>query len=196
VDSASLINQFLLVLRNGGGMQAMLEFACKNLTETFKASRTIVWLVVGDGLRAVESFSIDKEEQLSGLTLSSIESMTIVMAFLSRFPSENGTGVFALPEETSHETIYSNSEVVDKMAFESQILAQLRWRGIFSGFIDIQSDQARVWSDTELKCLQEVSVALSVLVGQIRDASQLAADLCDLKAAQVAGTTITSSQVT
>ncbi|MBY0572282.1 MAG: hypothetical protein K2P84_01260, partial [Undibacterium sp.] len=28
---------------------------------------------------------------------------------------------------------------------------------------------ARVWSDAELKCLQEVSVALSVLVGQIRD---------------------------
>jgi hypothetical protein len=194
VDSAGLINQILLVLRNGGGMQAMLEFACKNLTDTFKASRTIIWLVVGDGLRAIESFPTDKKEQLSGLTLSSIESMTIVMAFLSRFPNESGTGVFILPEEASPKTIYSNSEVADKMAFESQILAQLRWRGIFAGFIDIQSDQTRVWSEPELKCLQEVSIALSVLVGQIRDASQLAADLTDLKAAQLAGTAILSTE--
>ena len=177
-------------------MQALLELACKNLTETFKASRTIVWLVVGDGLRAVECFSINKEERLSGLTLSSIESMTIVMAFLSRFPNEKGTGVFALPDETSEKTIYSNSEVIDKMAFQSQILAQLRWRGIFAGLIDIQSDQARVWNDTELKCMQDVSIALSVLVGQIRDASQLASDLCELKAAQVAGAVVTSADLT
>lgn len=195
MDSASLINQFLLVLRNGGGMKTMLEFACENLTDTFKASRTIVWLVVGDGLRAVECFSVDKKEQLSGLTLSSIESMTIVMAFLSRFPNENGTGVFTLPDETSENTIYSNSVVVDEMAFQSQVLAQLRWRGTFAGFIDIQSDQARVWNDAELKCLQDVSIALSVLVGQIRDASQLASDLCELKATQVASTAMTSADL-
>jgi hypothetical protein len=64
----------------------------------------------------------------------------------------------------------------------SRLLGQLRSRGIFSGFVEIQKcGKTAKWSEAECQEFEEVLAALSVVVQQTSDVSTIEAAMRDLR---------------
>lgn len=186
MDSSKVIKEILLRLRNGADMDAILQYVGQTLTKEFDASRCVIWTVVGDQLECTKEYSSNSCFCFDGISLSSQESMSIVLEFLSRFADEKELGIisiFDIWQDTSmHESserLTSNLKLAD---VRSRLLGQLRSRGIFSGYIDLQqSGRTREWTPEECTAFGEVALVLSVVVQQIFDVRKIACDAADWK---------------
>ncbi len=184
--SAKIINDIFRMLRLDPSMQDVIAYACEALATGLNASRCVVWKVVGDQLEATNEFSTDGETLFLSNALDSQESMGLVLEFLSRFSDESGSGVIAVSDisqdRSMHEDYPRLASLLELADVRSRLLGQLRSRGIFSGFIDIQKcAEAAEWSASECLQFEEVTVALSVLVQQSFDFSHVCRDLDELR---------------
>jgi len=187
MDSSKVTTQILQMLRGGCGMSDILQYACQALTESLNATRCVAWIVVGDGFEAKQECSVDGKNHFQGAVLNSMESMTIVLQFLSRFTDESMIGVVSVPNIEEDAAIQSTPLTLrPRFAAadtKARLLGQLRSRGIFSGFIDIQqSVHTREWTESDCHFFEEVLLTLSVMVQLIFDVCKVGADFEDLTA--------------
>jgi|GEM_PF-1502651 len=183
MNSAVIINEILRMMRQGSDMQRILAYAAEALTKGLGAVRCVFWIVDGDNLVASEEYSTTGMVHFREHVLSAQESTVVVLDFLSRFPDESGTGVIRIQGGAK-----SLSPVLDSLMEVSppggQLLCQLRARGMFCGFIDMhwgRHEADTVCNEDDARALQEVGLALSVVVQQMIDMAKLAADVADLK---------------
>jgi len=183
MNSATVINEILRMLRQGSDMQPILAYAAEALTRGLGATRCVFWIVDGDNLTAKEEFSITSMVHFREHVLSSQESTAVVLEFLSRFPDEDGTGVIRI--QGASKSLSPTLDALMELSMPGgQLLCQLRSRGIFCGFIDMhfgKQDADAIWNDDDARSMEEIGLALSVVVQQMIDLARLANDVANLK---------------
>ncbi|MBU6453719.1 MAG: GAF domain-containing protein [Cyanobacteria bacterium REEB67] len=181
---ASINGRVIALLRRGAAISEILEYACEALTRDLGATRCVVWLVVGDWLQCTQEFCRDEASRcFLGNSLPAQESMALVLEFFSIYPDEAGSGIVA---GTPLIDLNAGGGTMDTLCRAAEVQAtlsgQLRSRGEFSGFIQLQqSGESRTWTDAECEELLDVSQLLSAIVKLDFDQKKLAGDAWDLK---------------
>ena len=142
--------------------------------------------MVGDQLAVTNEFSTIGNTCFVDNQLNSQESMSIVLEFLSRFPDESGAGVISIPDTAQDTDLHKMSRTLSSLLelgeVRGRLMVQLRSRGIFSGFLELQQcGKPREWSTEDAVILQKVAEMLSVVVQQSFDQSKIEMDAQEMK---------------
>jgi diguanylate cyclase (GGDEF)-like protein len=182
----SIISDIIGRLRHSSDLSSILQFAIENLTNATNAERGLIWQIVGDQLSVTNEFAASGRTPFVGQLLPSQESTAILLEFLSRFPDDTGAGVISIPD-TSHDTNLHKmsptlSTLIELGEVKSRLMVQLRSRGRFSGFLELQqSSSVRNWSTQDALTLQMVAEMLSFVVQQTFDQSKIEMDAREMK---------------
>ncbi|HEY9714497.1 MAG TPA: GAF domain-containing protein, partial [Chroococcales cyanobacterium] len=165
---------------------SILQFAIESLTTVAGADRGLIWQVVGDQLAVTNEYAVTGHTCFVGNQLNSQESTAIVLEFLSRFPDESGAGVIAIPDTLKDTNLHKSSPTLSSLIelgdVRARLMVQLRSRGIFSGFLELQQcGKTREWTHQEAMILQSVAEMLSVVVQQSFDQSKIEMDAREMK---------------
>ena len=182
----TIISEIIGRLRHSSDLQSILQFAIEKLVETAGAERGLIWQIDGDHLKVTNEYATSGHNAFVNNKLSPQESTAIVLEFLSRFPDETGAGVISIPntsEDTNlHKVSPTLSSLIELGGVNARLMAQLRSRGIFSGFLELQQcSGAREWSTIDAVVLQKVAEVLSVVVQQSADQSKIEMDAQEMK---------------
>lgn len=186
VPAQAIISDIIGQLRHSSDLTSILQYAIETLTQVVQAERGLIWQVVGDQLAVTNEFATSGHTCFVGNQLGSQESTAIVLEFLSRFPDESGAGVISIPD-TSHDTNLHKmsptlSSLIELGEVRGRLMVQLRSRGIFSGFLELQQcGGPREWSRHDAVILQSVAEMLSVVVQQSFDQSKIEMDAREMK---------------
>ncbi len=182
----TIISDIIGQLRHSSDLTSILQYAIEVLTNVLKADRGLIWKVVGDQLVVTNEYSITGHTCFVDNQLNSQESMSIVLEFLSRFPDESGAGVISIPDTAQdtdlHKTSRTLSSLLELGDVRGRLMVQLRSRGIFSGFLELQQcGNPREWTTEDAVVLQKVAEMLSVVVQQSFDQSKIEMDAQEMK---------------
>lgn len=185
-DAQKIIRDIVGQLRHSSDLSSILQLAIEQLTEACHADRGLIWQVVGDQLTVTNEHAPNGHTCFSGTNLGSQESTAIVLDFLSRFPDEGGTGVIGNPDTGQDQKLHKMSptlaSLVELGGVKARLVAQLRCRGIFSGFLELQQcSSTRDWSEEDAAILQSVAEVLSFVVQQAFDLSKIEQDADEMK---------------
>ncbi|MBI4532823.1 MAG: diguanylate cyclase [Candidatus Melainabacteria bacterium] len=181
-----IITEIIGQLRHSKDLTAILQLAIARLTQVGAIDRGLIWQVVGDQLAVTNEYSRTGHTCFVGNQLGSQESTAIVLQFLSLFPDESGAGVIGIPD-TFHDTNLHKisptmASLIELGDVRARLVAQLRCRGVFSGFLELQQcGKPRNWSEEDGAVLQHVSNMLSVVVQQTFDQSKILTDAEEMK---------------
>jgi diguanylate cyclase (GGDEF)-like protein len=181
----AIISDIIGQLRHSSDLNSILQYAIETLTQGLGADRGLIWKVVGDQL-AVTNESTTGNTCFVDNQLNSQESMSIVLEFLSRFPDESGAGVISIPDTAQDTDLHKMSRTLSSLLelgdVRGRLMVQLRSRGIFSGFLELQQcGKPREWSTEDAVILQKVAEMLSVVVQQSFDQSKIEMDAQEMK---------------
>ena len=181
-----IISDIIGQLRHSSDLNSILQFAIENLTKAANADRGIIWQVVGDQLAVTNEYATSGHTCFAGNQLGVQESTAIVLEFLSLFPDESGAGVISVPNTSQdthlHKVSPTLSSLIELGEVKARLMVQLRSRGIFSGFLELQACRAtRNWSRQDAMMLQSVAEMLSVVVQQSFDQSKIEMDAREMK---------------
>jgi diguanylate cyclase (GGDEF)-like protein len=183
----AIIGDIIGQLRHSSDLFSILQFAIENLTKAAHADRGLIWQVVGDQLAVTTEYAASGHMCFAGNQLGVQESTAIVLEFLSRFPDESGAGVIPVADTSQDETNLHKvsptlSSLIELGEVKARLMVQLRSRGIFSGFLELQQcSSARYWSREDAMMLQSVAEMLSVVVQQSFDQSKIEMDAREMK---------------
>ena len=182
----AIISDIIGQLRHSSDLNSILQYAIETLTNGLGADRGLIWKVVGDQLAVTNEFSIIGNTCFVDNQLNSQESMSIVLEFLSRFPDESGAGVISIPDTAQDTDLHKMSRTLSSLLelgeVRGRLMVQLRSRGIFSGFLELQQcGRPREWSTEDAVILQKVAEMLSVVVQQSFDQSKIEMDAQEMK---------------
>lgn len=181
----SIVNAAIDQMMNESNDHLILQRAVESLTTALGAQRGLIWQVAGDRLAVTNEYSASGHTCFMGNQLSSQESTSIVLEFLTRFPDESGRGVISVSDTSRdtqlHKASPTLSSLIELGDVKARAMAQLRSRGIFAGFLEIQQcGQTRHWDYNEADVLQTVAQTLSIIVQQILDRSQIELNTKDM----------------
>lgn len=182
----AIISDIIGQLRHSNDLGSILQYAIEVLATELKADRGLIWKVVGDQLAVTNEFSSSGHTCFVDNQLNSQESMSIVLEFLGRFPDESGAGVICVPDTAQDTDLHKMSRTLSSLLelgdVRGRIMVQLRSRGIFSGFLELQQcGTPRDWSTEDAVVLQKVAEMLSVVVQQSFDQSKIEMDAQEMK---------------
>lgn len=185
-SAQSIISEIIGQLRHSSDLNSILQYAIETLTTILGADRGLMWKVVGDQLAVTSEYSIGGNTCFVDNQLNSQESMSIVLEFLSRFPDESGAGVISIPDTAQDTDLHKMSRTLSSLLelgdVRGRLMVQLRSRGIFSGFLELQQcGRPREWSTEDAVVLQKVAEMLSVVVQQSFDQSKIEMDAQEMK---------------
>lgn len=182
----SIISDIIGQLRHSSDLSSILQYAIETLTTILGADRGIIWKIVGDKLAVTNEYSIGGNTCFVDNQLNPQESTSIVMEFLSRFPDESGAGVISIPDTAQDTDLHKMSRTLSSLLelgdVRGRLMVQLRSRGVFSGFLELQQcGTPREWSTEDAVVLQKVAEMLSVVVQQSFDQSKIEMDAQEMK---------------
>ncbi len=182
----SIISDIVGQLRHSNDLASILQFAIDAMTQVCQAERGLIWQVVGDQLQVTNECTTSGHTCFAGNQLGSQESTAIVLEFLSRFPDESGAGVISIPDTSQDTNLHKMSPTLSSLIelgdVRARLMVQLRSRGIFSGFLELQQcGKTRDWSRQDAMILQSVAEMLSVVVQQSFDQSKIEMDAKEMK---------------
>jgi diguanylate cyclase (GGDEF)-like protein len=184
--ATAIISDIIGQLRHSSDLNSILQFAIETLTQAARADRGLIWQVVGSQLGVTNEYAANVQPCFAGNQLGAQESTAIVLEFLSLFPDESGAGVISVPNTAQdthlHKVSPTLSSLIELGEVKARLMVQLRSRGIFSGFLEIQQcKSARQWSRQDAIMLQGVAEMLSVVVQQSFDQSKIEMDAREMK---------------
>ncbi len=185
-DAQRIIRDIVLQLRISSDLPAILDLATQELTKLSQADRGLIWQVVDDQLVVTNEFALNEHYCFKGANLGAQETTAIVSEFLSRFPDETGAGVIAIPDTMQDAKLRRMSPTLAALIelgdARARLVAQIRSRGIFHGFIELQQSRGpREWSEQDAAVLQSVSETLSLVVQQSFDLMRIEQDANEMK---------------
>ena len=180
-DAQAIISEIVGRLRHSSDLSSILQYAIETLVEVSGAERGLIWQIEGDHLRVTNEYATSGYNQFIKSQLTPQESTAIVLDFLSRFPDETGAGVISIPNTSKdthlHKVSPTLSSLIELGGVQARLMAQLRSRGIFSGFLELQQCHGpREWSTTDAVVIQRVAEVLSVVVQQSADRAKIEMD--------------------
>jgi hypothetical protein len=141
--------------------------------------------VVGDHLVCTNEFAVNGHTCFAGNQLGAQESTAIVLEFLSRFPDESGSGVVSVPDIDKGTHLHKKSPMLSSLIeladVHASLLGQLRSRGIFCGFVELQQCRRRDWDRLDAQILQAVAGMFAVVVQRSLDQSKIEAEAREMK---------------
>lgn len=185
-DAQKIIRDIVSQLRISSDLPAILDLATEELTKVSRADRGLIWQVVDDQLVVTNEFAMNNHECFKGANLGAQETTAIVSEFLSRFPDETGTSTIAISDTMQDAKLRHMSPtlaaLIELGAARARLVAQIRSRGIFHGFIELQQcGNPREWSEQDGSVLQSVSEVLSLVVQQSFDLMRIEQDANEMK---------------
>lgn len=185
-DAQRIIKDIIGQLRISSDLPAILDLAVEELTKVSQSDRGLIWQVVDDQLVVTNEFAQNEHYCFKGANLGAQETTAIVSEFLSRFPDETGAGVIGIPDTLQDQKLRRMSPTLAALIelgdARARLVAQVRSRGIFHGFIELQqSGTPREWTDQDGAVLQSVSEVLSLVVQQSFDLMRIEQDANEMK---------------
>lgn len=185
-DAQRIIRDIVSQLRVSSDLPAILDLAIEELTKLSHSNRGLVWQVVDDQLVVTNEFAENGHYCFKSEKLGSQETTAIVSEFLSRFPDDASDCVIAIPDVMKDANLRKMSPTLAALIelgdVRARLVAQVRSRGIFHGFIELQQSQkAREWSEQDGAVLQSVSETLSLVVQQSFDLMRIEQDAQEMK---------------
>jgi diguanylate cyclase (GGDEF)-like protein len=185
-DAQRIIRDMVGQLRHSSDLSSILQYAIEQLTQVSRADRGIIWQVVGDQLSATHEYAAVGDKCFEDTRLGPQESTAIVLEFLEGFPDESGIGVIVIPDTSQDTKLHKMSptlaSLIELGEVRARLVAQLRCRGIFSGFLELQQCKyIRDWSEQDASVLQSVAETLSFVVQQAFDLSRIEMDAKEMK---------------
>lgn len=182
----SIISEIIGRLRHQSDLSSILQFAIEMLALNTHADRGLIWRIEGDHLKVTNEFSLSGHNCFLQNQLTSHESMAVVFEFLSRFPDETGVGVISIPNTSRdtnlHKVSPTLSSLIELGGVKARLMAQLRSRGTFFGFLELQQCSGpREWNPIDAVVLQKVAEVLAVVVQQTADQSKIEMDAQEMK---------------
>lgn len=173
------VDQLVSIFRTTGDFATALDACLKELVEGLKLDRALLWQIVGTTLTVTNQFSAEGHSTVPADTfLSAMAGSAIVLNFLSEFPNEQDSGVIELNNDSSAQW---PPLLPVLQGFRSNLLVQLRARGIFTGIIVLQSEAERQWSNPEILTVEQVTQVLSLLISLQFDSTRLGQNAMDYK---------------
>lgn len=178
LQAQEIIRDIIGQLRHSNDLDSILQLAIERLTATGQAHRGLIWQVVGDSLTVTNEFATNGHTCFVGQPLPHQESMAMVYEFLSRFPDDSGAGVISIADTMQDTKLHKLSPTLASLIelgdVRARLVAQLRCRGQFSGFLELQEcGKTRQWTESDSSVLQSVCNMLSVVVGQALDQKKI-----------------------
>jgi len=152
------IDKIISILVEGGPseLDKAIHEALLSLVIGFNIDQGLLWLIVADRLTVIGQHSKQNGSgALKGLSLDAQQSTSLVLNFLS----VGNVAVDVTKASSDWAALLSVSQ-----DFDSQLVAPLRARGIFPGFLSLQSRNERQWSVDERSTLEKVAALLAVVV--------------------------------
>ncbi len=182
----SIISEIIGRLRHASDLTSILQYAIETLVLATNAERGLIWQIDGDHLKVTNEFATNGHNCFLQNQLSPQESTAIVLEFLGRFPDETGLGVISIPNTSRDTNLHKVSPALSSLLelgeVKARLMAQLRSRGVFSGFLELQQrSNPREWSPVDAVVLQKVAEVLSVVVQQAADQSKIEMDAQEMK---------------
>ncbi len=182
----SIISEIIGRLRHQSDLSSILQFAIEMLALNTHADRGLIWRIEGDHLKVTNEFALSGHNCFLQNQLTSHESMAVVFEFLSRFPDETGVGVISIPNTSRdgnlHKVSPTLSSLIELGGVQARLMAQLRSRGTFFGFLELQQCSGpREWNPIDAVVLQKVAEVLAVVVQQTADQSKIEMDAQEMK---------------
>jgi diguanylate cyclase (GGDEF)-like protein len=182
----SIISEIIGRLRHQSDLNSILQFAIEMLTLNTGADRGLIWRIEGDHLKVTNEFALSGHNCFLQNQLTSDESTAVVLEFLSRFPDETGVGVISIPntarDTNLHKVSPTLSSLIELGGVQARLMAQLRSRGHFFGFLELQQCTGpREWNPIDAVVLQKVAEVLAVVVQQTADQSKIEMDAQEMK---------------
>ncbi len=181
-----IIRDIIGQLRHSDDTQTILQTSIEKLSLFMRAHRGLIWQVQDGELAVTHEYASNGYNCFAGNRLGSQDSTAILLEFLSRFPEESAAGVISVPDTHLDTDLHKKSPTLASLIelgdVRARLVAQLRCRGIFSGFLELQHcGQTRSWTDTDAHVLQSVAEMLSVVVQQSKDQSRIQSDAQEMK---------------
>ena len=185
-DAQRVIKDIVSQLRISSDLPAILDLATEELTKLSRADRGLIWQVVDDQLVVTNEFAQNGHYCFKGANLGAQETTAIVSEFLSQFPDETGAGVIGITDTMQDAKLRRMSPTLAALIelgdARARLVAQIRSRGIFHGFIELQQSNApREWSEQDGDVLLSVSETLSLVVQQSFDLMRIEQDANEMK---------------
>lgn len=185
-DAQRIIRDIVSQLRISSDLPAILDLAIEELTKLSHSHRGLIWQVVDDQLVVTNEFAQNGHYCFKQEKLGSQETTAIVSEFLSRFPDDAGDGVIAISDVLQDTNLRRMSPTLAALIelgdVRARLVAQVRSRGIFHGFIELQQSQStREWSEQDGAVLQSVSETLSLVIQQSFDLLRIERDAQEMK---------------
>ncbi len=186
ITAQSIITEIIGRLRHSHNLNAILQFAIEKLTQAIKADRGLIWQVVGDQLMVTHEYAANGHLEFISNQLRQDESAALVLEFVNHFPDESAAGVISINDTTSdinlHKISPTLSSLIELGGVKARLMVQLRSRGVFFGFLELQQTNAtRSWSNDEAIMIQAVAEMLSVVVQQSYDQTKIEVDAKEMK---------------
>lgn len=181
VAAAEILDKVVSRLRGTTPLRTVLDAAIADLTLVCEADRGLIWEIRGDQLCVTHEFAKNGESRFRNVQLGAQESSGIVYDFLSRYPDEQDANSIDIQDVALEELGQKTPELSSFMKLaevHSRALSQLRSRGMFNGFIELQrsTDDAEEWSDLTQTILQRVTGYLSIVIAQAHQLAQIERD--------------------
>jgi GAF domain-containing protein len=179
--AAEILDKAVTRLRGTTPLRSVLDSAIADLTLVCEADRGLIWEIRGDQLCVTHEYSRHGEPRFNNVQLGAQESSTIVYDFLSRYPDEEDASAIDTQDVALEELGQKTPELSSflKLAeVHSRALGQLRSRGTFNGFIELQrcGETGEEWSDLTQSVLQRVTGYLSIVIAQAHQLARIERD--------------------
>jgi hypothetical protein len=179
--AAEILDKAVERLRGTTSLRSVLDAAIADLTRVCEADRGLIWEIRGDQLCVTHEYSSHDDPRFHNVQLGSQESSGIIFDFLSRFPDEKDASTIDTQDVALEELGQKTPELSSflKLAeVHSRALGQLRSRGMFNGFIELQrcGESGEEWSELTQAILQRVTGYLSIVIAQAHQLAQIERD--------------------
>jgi len=161
------IYKIISTLEKGGGseLDRAVDEALRNLVTGFNTDQGLLWLILGDRLTVTSGFSMQGDSRpLAGLSLDAQQGTSLVLNFLS-------LGNSAIEVDRASSDWGALLKV--SQDFDSQLVVALKARGLFQGFLTLQSRNERQWSADERSTLEKVAALLAVIISYDFDVQRI-----------------------
>lgn len=182
----SIIREIIGRLRHSSDLLEILQLAVERMVKALGADRGLIWQVSGDRLVVSNEYATGATECFVGNKLAPQEAAALTLEFLACFPDDADRGVLAISDVTKDRRLSKISTTLSSLMelgeVRARLIAQLRCRGVLSGFVELQQCSGpRQWSPDDISIAESVAEILSVVVRQSFDQKRIEDDAQKMK---------------
>jgi hypothetical protein len=141
-----------------------IDEALQELLSATGAGRAVLWQFTGINLKVTHELSDQGSPCFIDFQMNGKESLAIMQELIVRFPDESGVGAIGIDTSDFLPRLESFPELSSLFRLgevRSSLIAQLRRRGLFKGFLELQHcGSTKGWSENDAELLQQTALVV------------------------------------